>query len=131
MVFAVSLSMAEITIVKDPSTSLMWEDTKHTQDGSVSYIEAEKYCIDLELGNHKDWRIPTLLELLSIVDYKRSQPATLKEFSHVDHDRLYWSSTPYVNATESFWGVIFDDGNTDNASAIYDRRVRCVRAVKP
>ena len=130
MAVAFSLSMAETTIVKDPSTGLMWEDTKHTEDGQVTYIEADSYCVDLKLGEHDDWRMPTLKELLSIVDYKRNEPATLKEFSRVDQDKLYWSSTAYASKSTEFWGVMFEDGNTDNASAIYDRRVRCVRAVK-
>ena len=127
---AFSLSMAEITIIKDPSTNLMWEDTQHAKEGQVTYIEADRYCDSLKLGNFDDWRIPTLHELLSIVDYTRYEPAILKEFSHVDQDKLYWSSTSYANKYLEFWGVVFEDGDTDNAAAIYDRRVRCVRAVK-
>ena len=127
---AFSLSMAETTIVKDPSTNLMWEDTKHVKKGQVTYLEANAYCEALKLGEHNDWRVPTLKELLSIVDYTRYEPAILKEFSRVDQDKLYWSSTPYANKSIEFWGVVFEEGNTDNASAIYDRRVRCVRAVK-
>ena len=130
MAVAFSLSMAETTIVNDPSTNLMWEDTKHAEDGQVTYLEADSYCGALKLGEHDDWRVPTVKELLTIVDYKRNEPATLKEFSRVDQDKLYWSSTEYANKSTEFWGVMFEDGNTDNASAIYDRRVRCVRAVK-
>jgi len=129
MAMAFSLSMAETTIVNDPSTNLMWEDTKHVKDG-VSYFEATSYCKTLTLGEHKDWRVPTLKELLTIVDYTRYEPAILKEFSHVEEDRLYWSSTHYANKSTEFWGVVFEDGDTDNASANYDRRVRCVRVVK-
>ncbi len=130
MAVAFSLSMAETTIIKDPSTNLMWEDTKHTEDGQVTYLEANSYCETLKLGEHDDWRVPTIKELLSIVDYARYEPATLKEFSRVDQNRLYWSSTTYANKSTEFWGVVFEDGDTNNASAIYDRRVRCVRAVK-
>lgn len=129
MAMAFSLSMAEISIVKDPSTNLMWEDSKHVMDG-VSYTEADTYCKALALGEHKDWRIPTLKELLTIVDYTRYDPAILKEFSHLDKDRLYWSSTQYANKSSEFWGIVFEDGRTDDAYAIYDRRVRCVRAAK-
>ena len=130
MAVAFSLSMAEITILKDPSTNLMWEDTKHARKGQVTYLEAISYCDALKLGEHTDWRVPTLQELISIVDYKRYEPAILKDFVHVDQDKLYWSSTQYANKSTEFWGVVFEDGDTDNASAIYDRRVRCVRAFK-
>lgn len=124
-----SFTLAETTIVKDPSTNLMWEDTKHVLNG-VSYYEADTYCKSLTLGGHNDWRIPTLRELLSIVDYKRYEPAIIKEFNHLDEDRLYWSSTQYGQRNTEFWGIVFDDGDTDNASAVYDRRVRCVRSFK-
>lgn len=129
MAMALSLSIAETTIVNDPSTNLMWEDTKHVKNG-VSYPEATSYCETLSLGEHKDWRLPTLRELLTIVDYTKYEPAILKEFTQVEEDRLYWSSTPYAEEPREFWGVVFEDGDIDNASAIYDRRVRCVRAVK-
>ena len=130
MAVAFSLSMAETTILNDPATNLMWEDTKHAEDEAVTYLEANSYCNTLKLGEHNDWRVPTLKELLTIVDYTRHEPATLKEFKRVDQDKLYWSTTEYTNKSTEFWGVVFENGNTDNASAIYDRRVRCVRAVK-
>ena len=130
MAMAFSLSMAETTILKDPATNLMWEDTKHAEDEQVTYLEANSYCNALALGGHNDWHVPTLKELLSIVDYARHEPAILKEFKRVDQDKLYWSSTEYTNKSTEFWGVVFENGNTDNASAIYDRRVRCVRAAK-
>ena len=130
MAVAFSLSMAETTILNDPATNLMWEDTKHAEDGQVTYLEANSYCKALKLGGHDDWRVPTLKELLSIVDYKRHEPATLKEFKRVDQDKLYWSTTEYAGKSTEFWGVVFENGETDSASAIYSRRVRCVRAVK-
>ena len=130
MIMAFSLSMAEITIVQDPSTNLMWEDTQHAEDGQVTYLEADAYCTTLKLGGFNDWRIPSLRELLTIVDYTRYEPATLKEFGRVDQDKLYWSSTPYANKSMEFWGIVFEDGDVDNASALYDRRVRCVRVIK-
>lgn len=130
MAVAFSLSMAETTILSDPATNLMWEDTKHAEDGQVTYLEANSYCKALKLGGHDDWRVPTLKELLSIVDYKRHEPATLKEFKRVDQDKLYWSTTEYAGKSTEFWGVVFENGETDSASAIYSRRVRCVRAVK-
>jgi len=130
MAVAFSLSMAETTIVNDPSTNLMWEDTKHAEDEQITFLKANSYCKALKLGEFNDWRVPTIKELLSIVDYKRHEPAILKEFKRVDQDKLYWSITEYTNKSTEFWGVVFEYGNTDNASAIYYRRVRCVRTVK-
>ncbi len=126
----ISILGAEQTIIKDDTTKLLWEDTKHVEQTKVTHTQAVSYCSTLEIGEHNDWRLPTLDELLSIVDYKRYKPAILKEFSHHNKDTLYWSSTPYVKSADEFWGVSFKDGSTSNASISYDRYIRCVRGIK-
>jgi len=130
MTVALSMAMAEPTMVKDPKTNLIWEDTKHVSEEKVTLVEAKVYCAALKLDTFENWRVPTLSELLSLVDYARYDPAILKEFTHVDRDTLYWSSTPYTGNANSFWGVKFEDGATEDASETYNRYVRCVSAVK-
>lgn len=130
MIAALSMVMAEATMIKDPKTNLIWEDTLHASEGEVTQPEASTYCEALKLGGFENWRLPTLSELLTIVDYTHYNPATLKEFKHVDNDTLYWSSTLYVRSSGVFWGVVFRDGATDNTSEIYNRYVRCVRDIK-
>ncbi|MEA1954573.1 MAG: DUF1566 domain-containing protein [Campylobacterota bacterium] len=125
-----SMMMAEATMVKDPKTNLIWEDNMHVSEVKITQIKARSYCSQLALGSFNDWRLPTLKELQSIVDYKRYKPAIVKEFKHVNRDTLYWSSTPYVKSSDEFWGISFKDGSSSNASEIYDRYVRCVRDIK-
>jgi len=83
MTVALSMAMAEPTMVKDPKTNLIWEDTLHASEDKVIHMEAKAYCEALKLGTYENWRLPTLPELLTIVDYKRYKPAILKEFKHV------------------------------------------------
>lgn len=130
MTVALSMTMAEPTMVKDPATNLIWEDTLHASGEKVTHMEAQAYCKALKLGAFGNWRLPMLSELLSIVDYTHYQPATLKEFKHVDNDTLYWSNTVSARANDDFWGVVFRDGATKNASGLYGRYVRCVRDIK-
>lgn len=130
MTVALSMAMAEPTMVKDPKTNLIWEDTKHVSEEKVTLFEAKAYCQALKLDTFENWRVPTLSELLSIVDYARYDPAILKEFSHVDRDTLYWSSTPYRGHSNAYWGVKFEDGATEDASETYNRYVRCVSDAK-
>ena len=127
---ALSMAMAETTMVKDPTTNLIWEDTNHATEDKVTHNEATTYCTTLKLGEISDWRVPTLNELLTIVDYTRYEPATLKEFSHVEIGTMYWASTPYLRSKDQFWGIEFKDGATDSASKNYSRYVRCVKASK-
>jgi len=126
---SLTLISAETTLIKDDKYKLMWENTKHVEETKVNHIQAVKYCEKLTLGDLK-WRVPSLSELLTIVDYKSYKPAILKEFNHVDKETLYWSSTPYARSSDEYWGVSFKDGSTSNASQTYDRYVRCVADIK-
>lgn len=122
-----SMATAETTMVKDPGTKLIWEDTAHVSEEKLTNAEAAAYCAALKLGDVSNWRLPTINELLTTVDYTRFEPATLKEFSHVKVDSFYWTNTPYLRSKDEFWGVNFKDGTTDSASKNYDRHVRCVK----
>ena len=130
MAIALSMAAAETTMVKDPGTNLIWEDTVHVSEEKLTHAEAASYCAALKLGEVANWRLPTITELLTTVDYKRFEPATLKEFSHVKVDSFYWTSTPYLRSKDKFWGVDFKDGTTDSASKNYNRHVRCVKDSK-
>lgn len=118
------LSAAEMVI--DERTGLTWQDNRFVESERVTYAQAEKLCKELRLGGHDDWRIPTIQELLSIVDYKKYDPAILDGFS-ISESTYYWSSTQYMGDPDKFWGIDFKDGAIDANGKAYDRRVRCVR----
>jgi len=125
-----SFSLAEITMIHDPSTKLMWEDTAHVRETKLTQPRAKAYCSELTLGGHRDWRLPTIRELLTIVDYTRVSPAILKAFSYVEDESFYWTKTHVADEDDAFWGVNFKRGASSKASEYYDRYVRCVRDVK-
>lgn len=129
LIATLSILSAEQMMVKDEVTKLLWEDTSHVESTKTTHTQAANYCQKLELNGVKGWRIPTLHELLSIVNYNRYKPALLKEFNYYNEDTLYWSSTPYVKRSDEYWGVTFKDGATSNASINYDRYIRCVKSI--
>ena len=57
------------TVVLDKKTNLMWESISSyaTHDKK----EAAEYCKMLVLNSIEDWRVPSLHEVLSIVDYSK------------------------------------------------------------
>lgn len=114
-------------IIKDPKKGLMWEDTIHAGEIKVNFKEAMQYCKDLRLGKFDDWRVPTLFELLSIIDFKRYKPAIKKPFKYVEDTGSYWTTTLYVGDKNERWVVSFKDGTTGDADESYERYVRCVR----
>jgi len=121
------LTAGEMAI--DSRTGLTWQDNRFVESESVTYAQAEKLCKELRLGNHNDWRIPTIRELHSIVDYKKYDPAILDGFS-IGVSNYYWSSTQYMGDPDKVWGINFKDGVVDANGKAYDRRVRCVRTTK-
>jgi len=129
-VLSFSLLFAEATMVRDTRTGLMWEDTPHVKEVKITQPRARAYCADLKLGGHDDWRLPTIKELLSIVDYTRIKPATFKAFAYIEDEGFYWTQTPIADADDEYWGVNFKRGESSRASEYYDRYVRCVRKMK-
>jgi hypothetical protein len=124
-----TFSIAETTMIKDLKTNLMWEDTQHVQETKITQPRAVKYCSELKLGNFTDWRLPTIHELLGIVDYKRINPALIGDFTYVEKESFYWSKTSVADADDEFWGVNFKRGASSKASEYYDRYARCVRSL--
>jgi len=129
LVFCTFVS-AEATMVKDSKTGLMWEDTPHVKNVKITQPKARMYCRELRLGGFENWRLPTIHELLSIVDYTRVEPALPKAFSYIEAESFYWTKTPLADSDDEFWGVNFKRGASSRASEYYDRYVRCVRELK-
>lgn len=79
---------------------------------------------DATIRPPEGWRVPTLEELVAIIDYRRTRPAT--ELPGI-HPRLYWPSTAYANIPDFAWGVEFSYGSvTGNYMGLLGR-VRLVR----
>lgn len=121
---------AEITMIQDPRTNLMWEDTPHVREAKIRQPRAKEYCSELTLGGFNDWRLPSIQELLTIIDYNRVSPAIIKAFSYIEDESFYWTKTRVADEYDAFWGVNFKRGYSSKASEYYDRYVRCVRSSK-
>ena len=107
-------------------TGLFWQDNRLVMSEKITYKEAEELCEGLKVGGYSDWRIPTIRELLTIIDYKKYDPAILDGFS-IGESSYFWSSSQYMGDPDKVWGVNFKDGSLDSNGKSYDRRVRCVR----
>src|SRR5450432_4428636 len=59
--------------VTDTVTGLMWQ--KAVAAGTFTQPQAVAFCPTLTLANHRDWRLPTIIELTSIVDRGQFSPS--------------------------------------------------------
>lgn len=90
-------------------------------DQRFTWEGAKKYAASLGDG----WRLPTVKELLTLVDYDRHNPActVLPDCP----SEWFWSSSVFSGGTASAWSVTFNTGYADNYFVGSTARVRCVR----
>lgn len=106
--------------VTDLFTGLVWQQHIGTQ--SANQTDAVKLCRNLTL-NGNSWRLPTVRELQTLVDYNRSQGTLMMDTNWFlgEPANRFWSSTPS-------WRVTFHEGLVDpllQANRLY---FRCVRS---
>jgi hypothetical protein len=115
--------------VTDLNTGLMWQKTPDL-DNKYTYTEALAGAESFDLAGYDDWRLPTIKELYSLIDFDGSSAAQ-PQVPYIDTDYFdfefgsegtgersidgrYWSSTEYVGTTmggdATVFGVNFADG---------------------
>lgn len=120
--------MVDGGMIVDLKTGLRWQrDATPAPPGGTSWAEpgnggydladAERYCAALELGGTKDWRVPGVLELLSLVNPLYIQ-SSADPFDFVHLDRSVFPDVtlerPTFHARTTFgdaqnpWVVSFD-----------------------
>lgn len=128
-------------VVLDRVTGLMWQrDVAATMSGCSGTVEnlgdvctqpeAERYCDGLELAGISDWRLPTAIELTSLVDETRTAAAIDPMAFPDTPSEWYWSSSTFVGASVAAWEIDFQTGRLEAVrdNAISHNRARCVRS---
>jgi len=78
-------------------------------------------------AGYRDWEIPNIKVLQSIVDYSEFNPANDPSFPGVTAASVYWSATTAAFNSGFAWFVDFLDGGVDFDVKVFDLRVRGVR----
>jgi len=107
--------------------TIVWQDTKETMKIRKDWYEAQKYCVDLILQGHDDWRLPSIKELQSLVDLTRYRPAIKDTIHNISVLTYYWSSTPLVNNSKKAWYVFYKYGESYYGDKKDKYAVKCVR----
>lgn len=110
-------------IVIDHTSSLMWQDD--TSSGvSQSWVNATDRCGYFNLGGYEDWRLPTIMELETMLDLGNSD--LLSDIFQNGHIYQYWSSQVSIGYA---WYIRIISGQygTYNQLASDYVGTRCVR----
>jgi len=112
--------------VTDNVTGLMWQSppapTPMSQSAALTYCSTQ-----LKAGGHSDWRLPTKIELASLVDSGRASVPTIDNVFSTTVADFYWTSTIYAQATANGWFVNFQTGGVGFYDLTGVGNVRCVR----
>jgi hypothetical protein len=117
--------------VVDSVTHLTWQQMVATSGGDdgagrSTWANAKSYCASLGGG----YRLPTTKELLTIVDFSKTNPSidtSVGAFPDTPSD-VFWTATPLAGSPPtSAWFINFYDGYAGNVDMTQPNRVRCVR----
>lgn len=118
--------------VLDRETGLVWERSPDTT--TRTWLVAHRFCIDRGVGNHnrKGWRLPTVQELLTLMDPTQEAPflPAGHPFSNIQSD-FYWSATTFGENPALAWGAGFENNLTEPGARFTTKDVAgfvwCVR----
>ena len=100
--------------------NLEWQEEddgiKRTWEDSIIYATT--------LGD--GWRLPTIEELISIIDFTTHGPACKIKPCRSSY---YWSNSPYANNSSTAWGDNFFNGYVYGNYKDFRYYARCVRPV--
>ena len=124
-------------IILDTSTNLLWQNEVFTKDETSSYqhefgygklldrIDARDYCESLHLGGYSEWKLPTLNEFYSLIDFKNKNSSISEIFEN--NDDIYWIED-YGSRNNLI--INGDHGDTGSEPMFFLRCVRCVHVVE-
>ena len=118
--------------ISDKTTGLMWE--KGNSENKMNREDAYEYTIKMNKMNylgHSDWRVPSIMELQSIVDYSNHKRASscialnsIFDITANDNNMKYWATIKKSNANLE---------NKDNYTMYicFGESMRCEQQTRP
>ncbi len=116
--------VANERVVFDVQTGLLWPRSVRT--GDDRWQVALAYCENLSYGGSADWRLPNVLELRTLIDTTRANPAIDPVAFPNTPSLWFWTGTASAGSPSAARAVHFADGRVDSATGL-TFGVRCVR----
>lgn len=108
--------------VHEQNAFVIWSDSGSALDGNLATWFLAQLNDGSGFAGHTDWRLPNQFELLSLLDYGRTNPSIAPEFNtnctpgctvltcSCTRADFYWSSTTLVDFPSQAWTVNFTSG---------------------
>lgn len=122
--------------VTDKETGLTWKRCSEGQGGEMcekgaaakySWREASSLASATDFGGSNSWRLPTVRELSTLLEYQCTMPAINLTIFPETPATNFWTATHYAGYVNGAWNLNFNDGVHDNSSKNYRLYVRLVR----
>ncbi len=127
---APSYTLLTDTVV-DGVTQLIWQrNVPESVSGcgsTCTWDKAKAYCESLELDGASDWRLPTRIELVSILDDEAIMPSIDAEAFPNTPSQSFWTASIYAGESSRAWVVAFGAFQSIAQAKTSGHRVRCVR----
>lgn len=116
--------------VLDKVTLLEWQrDPPFGQ--RLPFMQAQSYCEELVLDGHDDWRLPTRVELDTILDPDRPvRGATSDSLGSAIPERVLWSATASPRMA-GYYLIVTQSGTAHHDKSEEPLAARCVRWTGP
>jgi hypothetical protein len=112
--------------VSDPVTGLIWQ----TSDAAAAADQAQAIAACAQVSTPTapagSWRLPTVIELFTVLDYGHLLPAVDQSLASIQPTN-YWSATAVAGSELLAWTVKFDAGEVVPLLRDTPLPVRCVR----
>jgi hypothetical protein len=103
--------------VRDNNTGLVWEQAPDTTTTSTWY-GMTRHCVNKPVGGTRGWRLPSVVELLSVQDLSVPSPYINSVFNSTGIlSANWWSATATPANSTDAWSVSFGSGEATG----YDR----------
>lgn len=118
-------------IVLDLATGLIWPANGNAagcnNGGAIVWEAGITYAGGLNFAGFTDWRMPNILELISLIDFTEETPVVYTDYFSNISASAYWTSTADARFTYWKWNVEFNRGTLDRNDRVALYKLWCVR----